>query len=117
MDEQKILSNLSRVVRFLKILGLEKLELSEILSLRRYIIQAEIKQEGCGLWHDSDYASDAVYRHLHEFYGIDYFDLFERENGRPTPPSLSNLVSRDGFHVDVEFKEYFGILQRRLFFP
>jgi len=96
--------------------------LSEILTLRRYVLEAERLQPSshCSgdLSCEIDPSADAVARLFYDYYGIDYTELhYKSPSGRVQWGMFSSLVSKDNFAVSSEFKEYLRGVQQRMYAP
>lgn len=90
--------------------------LSEILSLRRFVVESLSCQSDKPFMELSpDF--EAVAGLLREYYGIDFTDLHRLDNGRVQIGMFSRLVSRDGFTLDPEFPEYLRRKQEQMYLP
>ncbi len=96
--------------------GLKCRGLSEILSLRKFVVEA-LSTQGDALFSQVDPSFEAVARLLKENYSIDFVDLHKLDNGKIQIGMYSRLVSRDRFDLDQEFKEYIQIMQERMYLP
>ncbi len=120
MEDNDITERLRNQISFIgNVFGLE-LTLSEILSLRRYVIEEELsKSKGLS---QSTSSMEPVARLLKDYYGIDFLDLFpRRDDGKPiiAIAGFSRLVKDqdDEYSLSKEFKEYLRDIQRNSYLP
>ena len=121
MNKDNITKHLKTSVRILdKAFGLEP-TLSEILSLRRYIVEAEanIPRESREniIFGGPVLYFEAIVQLFDTHYGIDLMDLLKRgPNGKVAIPIFSDLIA-DGLKIRPEFKAYLRRKQQEQYFP
>lgn len=128
VDEQLVAHYVRRAIDYFKSTFDLDCTLSEIFSLRRYVIESIEAQHGAKR-DISDSAFDAAHKFLWEYYGIDWADLYPRsQKGFIQLGVYSKLVSDPsklfgdeslifGSEIDPQFKEYLRRVHSRMYTP
>ena len=96
--------------------GFTSVSLSELLSLRRFIIEI-VDHQGKTPFTEVDIPFESVARLLMEYYDMDFADLHRLDNGKISIAMYSTLISDDTFCLSQEFLDYITIRQEKMYTP